>query len=114
MEPAIVKAVEVGMHMVPVAFDSPLCPIFWGCQLAGVIIQLVLLKKGKRRGRRWAFTAVLLIGLLACEIACQVITGWDLILPLVLYFCLLTMLVGAGLCTLVFYLRKGKAGSAKR
>ena len=108
MEPAILKAIEIGMHTAPIVFDSPLCPIFWGCLLAGSLLQLILLKKAKRRGGRWGFAAALVIGLLVCEIGCQMITGWDLLIPIVLYFYLLTMLTGAALCALVAWAQRGR------
>lgn len=107
MEPAIMKAFEIGVHMAPVAFGSVLCPMFWGCLTAGGLVQLLLRKKARSAFGRWAFAGVLGIGLLICEIACQVMTGWDLIVPIVLYFYLLTMLAGAGACALVCRLRKG-------
>ena len=92
MEPAIVKGFEMGTHTIPVAFDSPLCWIFWTCLLVGLGIQSLMQRK---RNLRFLWPGLLLVGVLGCEAACQIIIGWDLILWVILHFYLLTMLVGA-------------------
>ncbi len=92
MEPAIVKGFEMGTHMVPITFESPLCWIFWACLLLGFGVQYLL----RRKRSLWlVWPALLLAALVGCEIACQIITGWDLILWVILYFYLLTALTGA-------------------
>lgn len=105
MEPAILKGFEMGTHMVPVTFESPLCWIFWLCLLLGLGAQMLLQRK---RSLRFLWPALLTAGGLGCEIACQIITGWDLILWVLLHFYLLTMLVGALVGTLLHHLRRKK------
>ena len=106
MEPAIVKGFEMGSHMIPVAFDSPLCWIFWVLLLLGFGVQTLLQRK---RRLRFLWPAFLLAALTGCEIACQIIIGWDLVLWVILYFYVLTLLVGALLGMLLRRLRYGRA-----
>jgi len=106
MEPAIVKGFEMGTHMVPFTLESPLCWIFWACLLLGVGIQTLLQRK---RSLRFLWIALLAVGIIACEIACQIITGWDLILWVILHFYLLTMLMGTLLGMLLRRLRRGRS-----
>ena len=77
MEPALVKGFEMGTHTVPITFESPLCWIFWACLLLGFGVQVFLQRKEKLR---FLWIVLLLVALLGCEAACQVIIGWDLIL----------------------------------
>jgi len=92
VEPAIVKGFEMGTHVVPITLESPLCWIFWACLLLGFGVQTLLQRK---RNLRFLWPALLAAGVIGCEIACQIITGWDLILWVLLYFYLLTALAGA-------------------
>ena len=92
MEPAILKGFEMGTHMIPITFESPLCWIFWACLLLGFGVQCLLQRK---RRLRLAWPVLLSAGVLGCEIACQIIIGWDLILWVLLYFYVLTLLLGA-------------------
>jgi len=103
MEPAIVKGFEMGTHMVPFTFDSPLCWTFWGCLLLGGGAQTLLQRK---RSLRFVWMVLLAAGVVGCEIACQIIIGWDLILWVLLHFYLLTMLAGALLGVLLRRLRR--------
>ena len=107
MEPAIVKGFEMGTHMVPITFESPLCWIFWACLLLGFGVQYLLRRK---RSLQLVWPALLLAALVGFEIACQIITGWDLILWVLLHFYLLTMLIGTLLGMLLRRLR-GKESS---
>lgn len=105
----IIEAIETGMLQVPFYPDNPyLFYPFWGCFLMAIIIQYLLFKKCKHAGR-WGFIILSLFGIFCCEIAYQIITGWDLILWMILWFLCLTFLIGAALCTLVYILKK-KAG----
>ena len=92
MEPALVKGFEMGTHMVPITFESPLCWIFWACLLLGFGMQLLLQRK---RHLRFLWLGFLLAALAACEIVCQVMIGWDLILCVLLHFYILSLLLGA-------------------
>jgi len=97
---------EIGLFQVPFHPDNPyLFFPFWGCFLLAIGIQALLLKKYKT-GIRWSFLIFSLIGFFCCEIACQIIIGWDLILWLVLWFLFLTFLFGSVVCILVYNAKK--------
>ena len=100
MQLALLQGFEMGTHEIPFHPDSPLCWIFWLVFLLGAGIQFLSLRPKRKKPIRWGLTMVLVCGLLACEIACQVIIGWDLILLMIVYFYLLAMLLGAGVCAL--------------
>ncbi|MBQ9133568.1 MAG: hypothetical protein IJX64_03445 [Clostridia bacterium] len=93
MQPAILQCFEVGMHM--------LIPLDVIGLAIGVGIQFLLHKKVKSRAGQWWFAAVNLIGMLVCDIAAQIITGWDLLIPLFLYWLFFTFFLGACICMLV-------------
>ncbi|MBQ7757863.1 hypothetical protein [Anaerotignum sp.] len=106
MRLTIFEAMEVGLFQVPFHPDNPyLFFAFWLCFALAVGIQLLLFKKCKGQGR-WFFLLLSLCGFLLCEVACQLITGWDLLAWLLLWFLCLTFLLGAGLCTLLRFLLK--------
>ncbi|MBE6963183.1 MAG: hypothetical protein E7443_01110 [Ruminococcaceae bacterium] len=110
MQPALLQGVEIGMHIIPLHPESPLCWIFWVCCLLGGGIWFMLSRSGQRKRKRWIFIGVQIYALLCCEIACQVVTGWDLLIPVVLYFYLLAILLGAGICALgIFLLQKKRS-----
>ena len=109
MQPALLQGFEIGTHMVPFQLDSPLCFIFWLTFLQGAAIAFFLQGTGRKKTVRRVVYGVTLAILLACEIACQVVTGWDLLVPVLLYFYLLALLLGTGICTLgIFLFRKKK------
>lgn len=103
MEPAIVKGFEMGTHMVPITLESPLCWIFWACLLLGFGVQILLQRK---RSLRFLWPALLAAGVVGCEIACQIITGWDLLAWLLFWFLFLVFLLSAGLTYLSSFLLK--------
>jgi len=106
MRPIFLEAMEVGLLQIPFHPDNPfLFCLFWLCFFIGLIVQTVLFQHCKGYGK-WGFILFALIGFLCCEMACQIITGWDLILWLVLWFLFLTFLFGAGISTFVYKLRK--------
>ena len=105
MEPAIVKGFEMGTHTVPIAFDNPLCWTFWGLLLLGYCVQVLLQRK---RNLRFLWPVFLLAALTGCEVACQIIIGWDLVLWVILHFYVLTLLAGAVSAMLLRRLRRGK------
>lgn len=87
-------------------FASPVVSVIaWVSPLLGITIQMIALAKAKRKWARWLFVGILAVILIAAECACQIITGWDLILYLVIYGAVLLMLVGAGLGALIFIVR---------
>ena len=108
MQLTIAEMFEVGLHCAPVHPESPLFYIFWIALLWGAGVQLLLHKKTKRPFARWSFILFHAICVLACDIACQVIIGWDRLSFLIFYWIFLTILIGAVLCTLVFFFVKKK------
>ncbi len=99
------EVIEVGMLEVLVAPDVPWLFIpSWLCVIIGLFIQLRCLKKEKAR---WFMTA-LAVALIASEILCQVITGWDVLIFLVLYGFFIYLLLGAAIGTAIHYLKKRK------
>lgn len=109
MQPALLQGFEIGTHAIPFHFESPLCFIFWLTVLQGAAIAFFLQGTGRKKTARRVVYGVILATLLACEIACQSVTGWDLLVPVLLYFYLLALLLGAGICSLgIFLFRKKK------
>ena len=56
-------------------------------------------------------TLAMVLGLLAGEIGCQTITGWDLLLPLFGWWLCLAVLLGAAAVTAVRAVRRRTLGS---
>ena len=105
MEPAILKLLEVGLLQVPFQLYNPYLFFgFWAAFLLAGAIQWLLLKKCQRTWTRWSFVGLTLAGLVTSEVLCQVITGWDLILYMVLYGLFLTFALAIAL--VCFLLRK--------
>ena len=102
MQTALLLGFEMGTHEIPFHFDTPLCWIF----LLGAGIQFLLLRPKRKKLTRWVLAIILLCGLLACEIGCLVLTGWDTLAPIILYFYLAAMLLGAGICALAVWLKQ--------
>lgn len=103
---AWMQGIAIGFHQVPVTFHHPLCWIFWGAFLMGCLTQWVVLRRVRHP---WAYIPVpvlLAAGMIASDAACHVITGWDLLLPLGIYWLLLAALLGALLCTALVYLKR--------
>lgn len=93
MQLAVSQAWEIGLFQVPFSLGNALCWVFWAFFALGWLIQWLALKKVRRGGL--VFPALLALGLLAGEIGCQTVTGWDLLLPLVGWWLCLNMLLGA-------------------
>lgn len=97
------EVIEVGMMEVLYTPDVPWLFIpSWLCVLTGLLIQLRCLKKAKAK---W-FLLFLAAALIACELACQLITGWDVLLFLILYGLAIYLLLGAVIGTSIHYLEK--------
>lgn len=109
MRPTIFEAMEVGLFHIPFhPLDNPfLFGLFWLCFSIGIIVQVILFQHCKGNGR-WGFILFSLMGLFFCEIACQVITGWDMLLWLLFWFLFLVFVIGAGICCLFHFLCKKK------
>ena len=93
MQLAVFQAWEAGLFQVPFVPRHVLCWVFWILFTLGALIQWLILKKARRA---WGiFPAILALGLLAGEIGCQTITGWDLLVPLFGWWLCAAMLLGA-------------------
>lgn len=111
MELGIMMAWEIGCFMLPFTTENPPLTIaFWLTLLLGFGIQYLLLSKARRRWLRRSFIALLVPCLLLGELSCQVITGWDLLVCIVLYFGVITLFTGALLATLLHRLRAPRRG----
>ncbi len=105
---ALIQGIGIGFHQVPFTWGHPLCWMFWGVFLLGCFTQWVVLR---RMHQRWAYILVpvlLVAGMFVSDVACHTITGWDLLLPLGIYWLLLAALLGALLCTGLVYLKRRK------
>ena len=110
---AVFQAWETGLLQVPLMPGAFLCWVFWGFFALGCLIQWLVLKK-VRRGT-WVPPAVLVLGLLAGEIGCWTITGWDLLLPLLGWWLCLSLLLGAAaVCLAAAWKRRRKRKAADR
>lgn len=98
MQFAIIQCFEIGMHM--------LIPLDIIGLLIGAGIQFLLCKKAKNAFSRYIFTIVDLAGMLISDIAAQIVTGYDLLIPLFTYWLFFMLLVGALVCVLVLRLTK--------
>lgn len=96
------QGMGIGFHQVPWFVTDPLCWFFWGCFVLGVFVQFLILRRAQGWGKG-TFPVLLVLGMLVCDVASHVITGWDLLLPLGIYWVLLLpMLVGALICSAAF------------
>lgn len=100
MQLAIIQCFEIGMHM--------LIPLDIIGFVLGAGIQFLICKKAKHTFSRWIFSIVNLVGMLISDIAAQIVTGYDLLVPLFTYWLFFMLLVGALVCMLVLRLRKNK------
>jgi len=108
MQFALMQAMEIGAHELPLHPLEPLGLIFWIALLLGAGIQMLLNRKIACQPARAAWILLLAVCMLICEIACQTITGWELLLPVMLYFYLLAMLLGSLLGVLLCRIRQRK------
>lgn len=106
MQLAIVQIAGVGLLQAPLVPESPLCWVFWASFALGALVQWLVLKKARHPWARWSFAAVLGLGLLAGALGCQLITGWDLLLPMLAYWWCLTLLLGTAAAALAYRLRR--------
>ena len=106
MQFAIAQIAGVGLLQAPFVPESPLCWVFWASFALGALVQWLVLKKDRHPWARWSFAAVLGLGLLAGELGCQLITEWDLLLPMLAYWWCLTLLLGTAAAALACRLRR--------
>ena len=91
---------------IPFAFESPLCIAFWLIFIISGAIELLFLKKAKGKFTRFIYILILGIFMAVCEVGCQIITGWDLLLPLFGYMMFSTMAAGALFSAGIYYIYK--------
>lgn len=113
MQFAVYQAWETGLLQAPFLPWEFLCWIFWAFFAIGFLIQWLVIKKARRGG--WIFPGLLVLGLLAGEVGCWTITGWDLLLPLLGWWLCLDLLLGAAAVWLaVSWKRREKNGATDR
>jgi|GEM_PF-1650535 len=93
---AIIECFEIGMHM--------LIPLDLIGLLLGAGVQLLLCFKAKKTVTRGIFVSILVVGLVASEIATACMTGYDRFVPMFAYWFFFMLLVGALVCMLVFWI----------
>lgn len=106
MELAIEMAWELGCFHALFDFGDPrISALMWGNLLAGFLIQFLVLKKSRRIWAAWVFPGLVGLGLMVMEIICQVTTGWDLLVYLIVYAIFVLLLSGAVLAWIVRLIR---------
>jgi len=111
MELGIMMLAEVGFFGVFFDFSTWMLSVAaWAFLLLGFAIHFLILKLCRTLWKRRLFPMLILMGLIACELACQMITGWDLLAVLVLYGCVLSLAVGAVLAFAVYWLGERTKG----
>lgn len=108
MESAFLLGAEVGIFLLPLQFTSPLSLIFWLACLLAAAVQLLILKKAQSIFAKWALPVLILLGMGACEAACQILFGYELLLPVLIYWLMLGMLLAAMIVSLVYIVRRRK------
>lgn len=111
MQLAIVQAAEVGLFQVPFLPWEVLCWIFWAFFAIGGLLQWLVLKKARSGWAAWVLPGLLVLGLLAGEIGCQTITGWERLAPLFGWWLCLAVLLGVAAVTAVRAVRRRTRGS---
>ena len=103
MELGIMMLAEVGFFGVFFDWSTWLLSMAaWAFLLLGFAIQFLVLKLCRILWKRWLFPALLVLGIAAGELACRIITGWDLLAVLVLYGCVFSLAIGAVLAFAVW------------
>ena len=112
MQFAVCQAWETGLLQVPFLPVEFLCWVFWAFFALGALVQWLVLKKARRGA--WIFPGLLALGLLAGEVGCWTITGWDLLLPLLGWWLCLSLLLGAAAAWLVQARKRQRKKEADR
>lgn len=111
MELGIMMLAEVGFFGVFFDWSTWLLSMAaWVFLLLGFAIQFLVLKLCRTSWKRRLFPVLLGLGIMAGELACQMITGWDLLAVLVLYGCVFSLAIGAGLAFAVYYMVERSKG----
>ncbi|MBQ8648227.1 MAG: hypothetical protein IJ484_08805 [Oscillospiraceae bacterium] len=96
MGQGILMLVEIGFFAAFFDFANPYLSVpMYGLVLIGFLIHRLLLKRCRTRPGRWAFAGVLMAAAVCGELACAVITGWDLLGVLILYGFVWCLAIGA-------------------
>ena len=78
--------------------------------LLGFAIQFLVLKLCRILWKRRLFPGLVVLGIVAGELACQMITGWELLAVLVLYGCVFSLAIGAVLAFAVYCVAEHSKG----
>ena len=82
----------------------------WAFLLLGFAIQFLVLKLCRTLWKRRLFPGLVVLGIVAGELACQMITGWELLAVLVLYGCVFSLAIGAVLAFAVYCVAEHSKG----
>lgn len=105
MELGVMMLAEVGFFSVFFDWSTWMLSVAaWAFLLLGFAIQFLVLKLCRTLWKRRLFPMLLILGVIAGELACQLITGWDLLAVLILYGCVLSLAIGAVLAAAVYCL----------
>lgn len=108
MEFGIMMLAEVGFFSVFFDWSTWMLSVAaWACLLLGFAVQFLVLELCRTLWKRRLFSLLLILGVIAGELACQLITGWELVAVLVLYGCVLSLAIGAVLAFVVYRLGGG-------
>ncbi len=81
-----------------IGFGMPSCVLIPLTVLAGVLLQMILLRGGKK----WLLPIMLCAGLILCELLGAIIGGYVLLILVIIMTYLLTALLGAGIGAAVY------------
>lgn len=90
------NALETGLFLVPFAGEMPIPVIIWCVVLSAAGIQL-LLCRSHRRWLRYGMLCFNAAGFIVCVIACEMITGWDMLAWLIFGGIFFALLIGCAI-----------------
>ena len=111
MELGIMMLAEVGFFSVFFDWSTWLLSMAaWAFLLLGFAIQFLVLKLCRTLWKRRLFPGLGVLGIVAGELACQMITGWERLAVLVLYGCVFSLAIGAVLAFAVYCVAEHSKG----
>jgi len=105
----IVELFEIGFFTAFFNWSSPfLTLLIYLCVTFGVLLHILLHKKCKKQPLKWLLIGLCGVGVVACELLHQAITGWDRLAVDILYGAVLCVLIGAVITAIVFWCKSYK------
>lgn len=107
-------ALESGFFTILFAVWEPMLFFsFWGAVLLGGGIEYLILRFTKKRWLCFLLPSLLAAGILACMIAGQGVTGWDVFAFIIPWFGCFALLFGCGIAAFLRYLLRRQADSRR-